>query len=117
VAVIGLALWARREDNLRAAWGRVLRNGVAMSAATVLAAFVVIGLLDTLHYRTRLEGKPGEPARYAVEVNSVLDALLAGIAAPARPEKTYSAPLATNLYRQGERRAAGRCTQRANSRG
>jgi peptide/nickel transport system permease protein len=57
VAVIGLTLWARREDNLRAAWGRVLRNGVAMSAATVLAAFVVIGLLDTLHYRARLEGK------------------------------------------------------------
>jgi len=96
VAVIGLALWARREDNLRAAWGRVLRNGVAMSAATVLAAFVVIGLLDTLHYRTRLEGKPGEPARYAVEVNSVLDALLAPLRT--RPEKTYSAPLATNLY-------------------
>ena len=96
LAVIGLAVWARREDNLRAAWSRVLRDPVAMSAATVLAAFVVIGLLDSLHYRVRLEGKAGEPVRYAVELNSALDAMLANLRT--RPEKTYSAPLATHLY-------------------
>jgi peptide/nickel transport system permease protein len=95
-AIVGLVFWARREDNLRAAWSRVLRDPVAMSAATVLAAFVVIGLLDSLHYRVRLEGKAGEPVRYAVELNSALDALLADLRT--RPEKTYSAPLATHLY-------------------
>ncbi len=95
-AIVALALWARREDNLRAAWGRVLRDGVAMSAATVLAAFVVIGLLDSLHYRAKLESKPGEPVRYAVEVHSALDALLSDLRL--KGEKTYSAPLATHLY-------------------
>jgi peptide/nickel transport system permease protein len=95
-AIIGLVLWARREDNLRAAWGRVLRDGVAMSAATVLAVFVVIGLLDSLHYRSRLDSKPGEPVRYAVEVHSALDALLSDLRL--KGEKTYSAPLATHLY-------------------
>ncbi|MBK9352226.1 MAG: hypothetical protein IPN05_19435 [Sulfuritalea sp.] len=78
-AIIALTLWARREDNLRAAWGRVLRDGVAMAAATVLAAFVLIGLLDSLHYRARLDSKPGEPVRYAVEVHSALDALLSDL--------------------------------------
>ena len=96
LAILALALWARREDNLRAAWGRVLRDGVGMSAATVLAVFVVIGLLDSLHYRAQLESKPGEPVRYAVEVTSALDALLSTLRL--RGEKTYSAPLATHLY-------------------
>ena len=99
-AIIALTRWARREDNLRAAWSRVLRDGVAMSAATVLAAFVVVGLLDSLHYRARLDAQPGVPAgatvRYAVEVHSALDALLADLRQ--RSEKTYSAPLATHLY-------------------
>jgi len=95
-AIVALALWARRQDPLRAAWGRVLKDGVAMAAATVLAVFVLIGLLDSLHYRERLPDQPGAPARYAVDVNSALDALLSDLRA--RSEKTYSAPLATHLY-------------------
>ncbi|MBN8475906.1 ABC transporter permease [Sulfuritalea sp.] len=95
-AIFALAFWARRQEALRAAWGRVARDPVAMAAATVLAAFIVVGLLDSLHYRARLDVKPGEPVRYAVEVHSALDALLAGMRS--RGEKTYSAPLATHLY-------------------
>ena len=95
-AIVGLALWARRQDALRAAWGRVLNDGVAMAAATVLAVFVLIGLLDSLHYRERLPDQPGAPARYAVDVNSALDALLSDLRA--RSEKTYSAPLETHVY-------------------
>ncbi len=95
-AIVGLTLWARRQDALRAAWARVLKDGVAMAAATVLAVFVLIGLLDSLHYRARLPDQPGTTARYAVEVNSALDALLSDLRL--RAEKTYSAPLATHLY-------------------
>ncbi|MCX7156583.1 MAG: ABC transporter permease [Rhodocyclales bacterium] len=94
--IVGLSLWASRQDALRAAWARVAKDGVAMAAATVLAVFVLIGLLDSLHYRARLEPQPGAPARYAVEVNSALDALLSDLRQ--RAEKTYSAPLATHLY-------------------
>jgi peptide/nickel transport system permease protein len=95
-AIVALALWARRQEALRAAWARVARDGMAMSAATVLGVFVLVGLLDSLHYRARLDAKPGEPVRYAVEVNSALDALLSDLRQ--RGEKTYSAPLATHLY-------------------
>jgi peptide/nickel transport system permease protein len=95
-AIVVLALWARRQEALRAAWGRVAGDGMAMAAATVLGVFVLVGLLDSLHYRARLDAKPGEPVRYAVEVNSALDALLAELRQ--RGEKTYSAPLATHLY-------------------
>ena len=108
IAVIGaLMLWARRQDALREAWARVARNAVAMAAATVLAVFVLIGLLDSLHYRARLEDQPGAPARYAVEVNSALDALLSDLRL--RTETTYSAPLATHLF---AREALENSTQR-----
>ena len=105
--IVALTLWARRQEALRAAWARVARSGVAMAAATVLAVFVLIGLLDSLHYRARLEALPGTTARYAVEVNSALDALLADLRL--HTEKTYSAPLATHLF---AREALENSTQR-----
>ena len=93
--VLGGLSW--RNPPLRAAWRRLGRSRPGMAAATVLLAFVLVGLADSLHYRPRLENvDPGQPTVYAVEVLSALDA----IAAPLRTrnEKTYSAPLATRAY-------------------
>jgi peptide/nickel transport system permease protein len=108
IAVIGaMTIWARRQEALRAAWARVARDRVAMAAATVLAVFVLVGLLDSLHYRARLPAQPGATTRYAVEVNSSLDALLSDLRL--RTETTYSAPLATHLF---AREALENSTQR-----
>ena len=64
---------------LRAAWARVARNRVGMASATLLAVFVLIGLVDSLHYRPQrrrsLAMIRATPV-YAVEVLSALDALL-----------------------------------------
>jgi peptide/nickel transport system permease protein len=84
---------AARTEHLRLSWRRVGQSRVAMAAATLLAAFLLVGLLDSLHYRERL---PGEKIHYAVEVHSALDALLTGLRT--RQERTYSAPLATHLF-------------------
>jgi peptide/nickel transport system permease protein len=84
---------AARTEHLRLAWRRVGQSRVAMAAATLLAAFLLVGVLDSLHYRERL---PGERENYAVEVRSALDALLTGLRT--RQERTYSAPLATHLF-------------------
>ena len=81
---------------LLAAWRRVGANRVGMASATVLLAFIAVGLLDSLHFRVQLEGKPGQKASYAIEVLSVLDALAAPLRL--RNEKTYSEPFATRLY-------------------
>jgi peptide/nickel transport system permease protein len=68
-----------------------------MAALTVLLAFVAVGLLDSLHYRPRLDALNGQAAAgYSTEVRSALDALLQPL--KAATEKTYSAPLATHLY-------------------
>ena len=86
-----------RSRNLRATWSRVARSAPAMCSAVVLSVFVVIGLLDSMHFQPRLPPVPGAPATaapvYAPKVVSVLDVLLADTAF-VRPEKTYSAPLA-----------------------
>ncbi len=85
-----------RNPPLRAAWRRVGRHRPGMAAATVLLAFVLIGLLDSLHYRPALENKGEGRTAYAIEVLSLLDF----VATPLRTrnEKTYSEPLATRAY-------------------
>jgi peptide/nickel transport system permease protein len=96
VAGLGLGLLISGSPPLLAAWRRVGANRVGMASATVLLAFIAVGLLDSLHYRLQLDGKPGQPAVYAIEVLSVLDALAEPLRS--RQEKTYSAPFATRLY-------------------
>ncbi len=99
-AVVMLGMWARRQAPLRHSWARVASDKVAMVSATVLAAFLFVGVLDSLHYRAQLDTAPGQAVaqkiNYAVEVNSLLDVLLAPLRL--HPEKTYSAPLATHLF-------------------
>jgi len=95
-AGLGLGWLIAGNQPLLAAWRRVGANRVGMASATVLLAFIAIGLLDSLHYRAQLDGQAGQKAQYAVEVLSVLDALAAPLRT--RNEKTYSAPFATRLY-------------------
>ena len=101
VAAVVLGILSSRSPPLRAAWQRVGRSRPGMAAATVLIAFVLVGLLDSIHFRPRLEGRGNgdagqQPVAYAIEVLSLLDA----VAAPLRTrnEKTYSEPLATRAY-------------------
>ena len=96
-SVLVYAWHVSRTHALRAVWGRVTRSAPAMCSAVVLLFFVVIGLLDSLHYQPVLPPVAGAPVKsapvYAPKVVSVLDALLDDTAF-VRPEKTYSAPLA-----------------------
>ncbi|HRV79145.1 MAG TPA: ABC transporter permease, partial [Thauera sp.] len=48
------ALRARTQAPLRAAWRKVGRRPAGMAAATVLLAFLAVGLVDSLHYRPLL---------------------------------------------------------------
>lgn len=101
--LIALALYVRhawRTPTLRQTWRSVLHDPVAMSAGVVLALFLLVAGLDSLHYRPLLPPVPGEKAdaapAYATRTLSALDAFLAG-PREAR-EKTYSVPLGTHQY-------------------
>lgn len=105
VAVGVLIGWSMGNPLLNDAWRRVGCSRAGMASATVLAVFVLVGLLDSIHYRPRLDdaGEPGassaqdpKTAVYAVEVLSLLDGMLTSLRT--RNEKTYSEPLATRAY-------------------
>jgi peptide/nickel transport system ATP-binding protein len=100
-AVIAYAWHVARSRTLRATWGRVARHTPAMCSAVVLALFVVVGLLDSIHFQPRLPSVPGatnpSAVMYAPKVVSLLDVLLEDTAF-VRPEKTYSAPLSWLQY-------------------
>ncbi len=94
--VVGYVIHVRRSANLRATWRHVLRDAPAMSAAVVLAVFIGLALLDSVHFRPRLDAAPGAAsdaqAAYGTRTQSLLDVSLKH-AIDAR-EKTYSVPLA-----------------------
>ncbi len=85
-ATAAFAWHCRRKPHLAAPWGRVFRSRAAMASIAVLAAYLAVGLADSLHFRRA----------QSVEVLSVLDVALGHLRA--RTEKTYSAPFATRAY-------------------
>ena len=91
---------ALRTPLLRQSWRYVQRDGAAMSAAVVLVVFLLIALLDSVHFRPRLppapDATPAAEIAYSTRTLSVLDVLLTG-PREAR-EKTYSVPLATHQF-------------------
>ena len=93
---LALGVLAWRSETMRASWRRVATRRSGMAAATVLLFFLVVGLLDSIHYRPMLPEQNGAAKAYSVEVLSALDALLKPLRT--HTEKTYSAPLATHLF-------------------
>ena len=93
--VVVFCFYVRRKEHLRAPWRQVARNPLGMAAAVVLGAYLLIGVLDSIHFHPPLATHPGE-IQYSTRVLSVFDL----IATPLRErvEKTYSAPFATHLY-------------------
>jgi peptide/nickel transport system permease protein len=99
LAVASFAWYSRRRAHLAAPWARVFRSRTAVASAVVLACYILLGLLDSLHYRPALPARDaGAPVAYSVEARSLLDLGLT----PLREhfEKTYSAPLATRLFQR-----------------
>lgn len=92
----GFLVWyVRRHEHLLEAWRQVGQRKVAMSAAVVLLFYVVIGVLDSMHFRPLAESEDNK-IQYDTKVLSVLDLALTQLRE--QKEKTYSAPFATHLY-------------------
>jgi len=97
VAVLLFGIQARHKEHLRAPWRHVVQRPLAMSALVVLAFYVVVGLMDSIHFRQMLEKQPGQTeTQYSGEVVSLFDVLVTPIRV--QHEKSYSAPFAAFLY-------------------
>ena len=95
-AGIAVAWHVRRHEHLLLPWRRVAQSSMAMVSLLVLSLFLMIRLLDTLHYRAALPETNGSENVFSPEVLSVFDKLVEPLRT--HTEKTYSAPFAVTLY-------------------
>lgn len=99
--VVVYAWRVSRSESARATWIKVLQRAPAMCSAVILSFFVVVALLDSVHFQPRLPAASGQATSQAVvyspKVVSLLDYLLQDTAL-LHKEKTYSAPLAWQQF-------------------
>jgi len=97
-AALGHAIRLRRRPEQRATWMKVLRDPAALSAGLVLALFVAVALLDSVHYRRELaptaSAAADQPAYFETRTESLLERALARQVG--MREVSWSAPLATH---------------------
>ncbi|MEQ1559387.1 MAG: ABC transporter permease [Methyloglobulus sp.] len=88
LTTIGLAFYLHDKEHIQRPLNKIRASKVGMVSLVVLLFFLVVGLLDSVHFKASQEK--------ANEVISLLDYF----ATPLREhnEKTYSAPFATTLY-------------------
>ena len=99
MTMAGVYVWyAHRHEHLCAPWREVRRNKMGMSAAVVLAMFLLVGTLDSIHFHPKNTVTDGATANseYSAEVLSVFDALATRMRT--QVEKTYSAPFAIRAF-------------------
>lgn len=94
---VTFGIYAAGKEHLRGPWQLVVRSRMGVSTLVILSFYVLVGLLDSIHFEPRLltDQPPGAQLQ-STEVESLFDRLVQPLRE--RQEKTYSAPLATHLY-------------------
>ncbi len=98
LAAAGYVWYLRRDPQLLVNWRLALRRRTAAVSAVLLGAFLLVALLDSVHYRPLLAADAAGQRAWSNDTRSLLDALLLPVA-QAR-ERTYSAPLAWQGFRK-----------------
>ena len=83
-----MAWYFSRQQHMRRPLNKIATNAVAMASLTLLLCFVLIGLLDSVHFKNN-DSRSSE----AISILDVLTDVLRK-----STEKTYSAPFAAYLY-------------------
>ncbi len=88
LAVIAIAYFLHDKEHIQRPLNKIKSSKVGMVSLVVLMFFLLVGLLDSIHFKTKQDSTN--------EIISLLDYC----ATPLREhnEKTYSAPFATTLY-------------------
>ncbi|ARG97213.1 ABC transporter permease [Legionella micdadei] len=89
-----ISLISLRKRHVRRAFQRIFHRPLAVSAGIVLFFFLAIGIMDSIHLTSMVIDENVELS--AIQNNSILDRILTPLGSTY--EKTYSAPLALNLY-------------------
>ena len=108
LSISSFVVYASGKEHFLVPWRQVIQHKLGMVSLVFLLTYVVIGLVDSVHFRLQVDNhnitnvvakdqteKPSE-AVYDGDVLSVLDIILTPIRI--QEEKTYSAPFATHLF-------------------
>lgn len=95
IAVVIFVWYVRRHEHLLAPWRKVFQSSVAMSSLIILCFYIMVGLLDSIHFQVALD-KQTNTKNYSASAVSLLD--LIAMPVKQKVEKTYSAPFATHSY-------------------
>ena len=83
--------------HMRRPWQKLAKSHIALVSITIMVLYIFIALLDSLHFKPRLEHNTAhKTVVYSNEVLSVLDWMLTSLRE--RQEKTYSSPFAVYAY-------------------
>jgi len=93
--VISFAIYARGHTHLRRPWGYVIRNKLAVVMLSILSIYLIIGVLDSLHFNP-IDKKQDGSEVVSSRILSIFDRLVEPLRL--HQEKTYSAPLASHLF-------------------
>ena len=99
-ALIGYALYVRRQTNLAATWRKVFTDSAALAASVVLGLCLLLTLADSVHFRSRLPPAAGAPegsVAYDARVQSLLDVVLRPLVQSLPPPVVRSAFIATRI--------------------
>jgi len=89
--------YIRQQPHLSGPWKNVFKNKIAMSSAVVLCFFIIVGLMDSVHFRKAdISNSNLTETHYSTNMLSLLDVSLDYISR--NSEKTYSAPFAIFSY-------------------
>ena len=77
ITIAGFFTYVRSKEHLITPWRQVVRRPLAAVALVMLSAYVIVGLLDSIHFRQALEqsGENSSEVHYSVDVESLLDVL------------------------------------------
>ncbi len=91
-----LASWQLKKNRqFMAQWRSVFHSTAGAISAVVLLFYVLVGVLDTMHFHPVLD-EPGATETHSTKVISVLDWLFDDVRQ--NTEKSYSSPFATHLF-------------------
>ena len=94
--VFSFVWYARGQEHLRAPWRTVARSPMAMGSAVILFFYLLIGIMDSIHFHPQLENVNNEEQQYSTKILSLLDVTVTHLRE--QDEKTFSAPFAAHAY-------------------
>lgn len=100
LAISVFVAYASGKEHFRVPWRQVIQHKLGMVSLVFLLVYVVIGLIDSVHFRMpvaneNIQNQSAEQL-YDGDVLSVLDIVLTSIRT--QEEKTYSAPFSSYLF-------------------